>query len=151
MPWQPKQLQNMNNRYCIESQEDSQQMSQLLEARIYEHNSNKINQHDGSLFSRNIVDENKEVIAGVAGWTWAGVCEITQLWVNEKVRKNGIGEMLLQEVEVEAKNKGCHIILVKSYSFQAPHFYEKHGYNVEHILNGFPEGHNYYILTKKIG
>ena len=60
-------------------------------------------------------------------------------------------EMLLEAAEVEAKSKRCRTILVKSYSFQAPHFYERYGYKKEHILNGFPEGYNYYTLVKKIG
>jgi ribosomal protein S18 acetylase RimI-like enzyme len=56
--------------------------------------------------------------------------------------------MLLEAAEVEAKSKGCLTILVRSYSFQAPQFYERHGYKIEHILNGFPEGYSYYILQK---
>jgi N-acetylglutamate synthase-like GNAT family acetyltransferase len=141
----------MNNNYFLESDMDSHQVIQLLEDKIYEYNSAKINKDDGSLFSRIVKDENSEIIAGIAGWTWAGICEITQLWVNDKVRKNGIGKMLLEEAEAEAKSKECRTILIKSYSFQAPCFYEKFGYKSEHILNDYPEGYNYYTLTKRIG
>jgi ribosomal protein S18 acetylase RimI-like enzyme len=135
----------------METGVDSHRLIQLLEDKIYEHNSAKINKDDGLLFSRIVRDENKDIIAGIAGWTWASVCEITQLWVDETSRKNGIGKMLLEAAEAEAKSKGCLTILVKSYSFQAPHFYEKYGYRTEHILNGFPDGHSYYTLAKRIG
>jgi GNAT superfamily N-acetyltransferase len=87
-------------------------------------------------FSRIVRDENKDIIAGIAGWTWAGVCEATQLWVN--VRKNGIGKLLSEAAEVEAKSRGCRMILVKSYSFQAPHFYEGYGYKTEQYSKWFP-------------
>ena len=139
----------MDNKYRIEPVKDAEQVIQLLEDRIYEYNSIKTHIDDGRLFSKVIRDNNKEVIAGIAGWTWAGICEITQLWVDEKVRKKGIGKILLEAGELEAKTKGCHTILVRSYSFQAPHFYERHGYKIEHILNGFPKGHSYYILIKQ--
>jgi ribosomal protein S18 acetylase RimI-like enzyme len=141
----------MDKKYCIESGTDPHQVIQLLEDKIYEHNSTKTNKDDGFLFSRIVRDNNKDIIAGIAGWIWASICEITQLWVDEKVRKNGVGKMLLEAAEAEAKSKGCITILVRSYGFQAPHFYERYGYKIEHILNGFPEGHSYYFLAKKIG
>jgi GNAT superfamily N-acetyltransferase len=137
--------------YYIEAAIDSHPEIQLLEDKIYEHNAGALNKDDGRLFSRIVRDENKEIIGGIAGWTWAKACEITQLWVVERARKCGIGKVLLEAAEAEAKGQGCITILVRSYSFQAPHFYEKHGYKAELILNGFPEGHSYYILTKKIG
>lgn len=140
----------MNKEYCIERGTDSQQVIQLLEDNIYEHNSTRIDKHDGVLFSRIVRDENNEIIAGIAGWTWANACEITQFWVHEKVRNNGIGGMLLEAAEAEAKGKGCRTILVGSYSFQAPHYYERHGYALQHAVDDFPEGHRYCILTKNL-
>ena len=141
----------MDKKYSIETATDTEQIIQFLEDRIYEHNSSKLNKGDGQVFSRIVRDENKNIVAGIGGWTWAGICEITQLWVDERVRKNGIGKMLLEAAEAEAKNRGCHGILVRSYSFQAPDFYQKHGYTIEHIINDFPIGHSYYFLTKGIG
>ena len=141
----------MEKKYCIEVGIDSRQVVQFLEDRIYEHNSTTIDRDDVRLFSWIVRDENNEIIAGIAGWTWASVCEITQLWVDEKMRKTGVGKMLLEAAEAEARNKGCITVLVKSYSFQAPHFYNKYGYQIEHILYGFPQGYQYYTLVKKIG
>lgn len=140
----------MNNRFRIEPGTDAYQVIQLLEDKIYEYNSVKINKDDGAVFSRIVKNENKNIIAGIGGWTWAGICEITQLWVDENERKNGIGKMLLEAAESEAKSKECHTILVRSYSFQAPHFYERYGYKTEYKLNDFPEGYSYYILIKRI-
>ena len=140
----------MKINYDVEIAADTQQLIQLLEERIYEYNSIKINKDDGRLFSRIVRNEDKDIIAGMAGWTWAGVCEITQLWVNEKLRGSGIGGMLLEAAEAEAKDKGCIMILVKTYSFQAPHFYLKHGFDTEQVLSGFPVGYKYYTLIKRI-
>jgi GNAT superfamily N-acetyltransferase len=140
-----------HDKYKIEVGKDSEHVIQFLEDKIYEHNSSEINKSDGEFFSRIIRDESERIIAGIAGWTWAGACEITQFWVDEKARNNGIGKLLLGAAETEAKGKGCIIILIKSYSFQAPHFYERHGYKIEHVLSDFPPGHDYYMLSKRIG
>jgi ribosomal protein S18 acetylase RimI-like enzyme len=140
----------MEKKYYITVGIDSPQVIQFLEERIYEHNSNSIDKHDGHLFSRIVRDQGNKIIGGIAGWTWARACEITQLWVDENMRQLGVGKMLLDAAEEEAISKACTTVLVKSYSFQAPQFYQKYGYKVEHILHGFPEGYKYYTLVKMI-
>jgi GNAT superfamily N-acetyltransferase len=136
--------------YRIESKTDEIEMIQILEDKIYEYNSEAIQQYDGHLFSKVVKDENGEVIAGVGGWTWAGACEITQLWVNRTFRRKGIGNMLLDAASQEAKSNGCMTILIKTYSFQAPAFYMKNGYRIKHALDSFPRGYVYYTLTKEL-
>ena|SRR5689334_4115919 len=140
----------MSKKYQIEVGVDSQEIIQLLEDKIYEYNCGKTHLADGDVFSRVVRDKNNEIIAGIAGWTWAGICEITQLWVDESVRKNGTGKTLLAAAEAEAKAKGCYTILVRSFSFQAPRFYERYGFKAEHVIADFPRGYNYYILSKRL-
>lgn len=140
----------MKEKYYIESVTEPKQVIEFLEDRIYEYNAVKIDKHDGCLFCRIVRDENNNIVAGIAGWTWANACEITQLWVDKNARRKGTGEMLLKLAEEEAKIKGCVTILVKTYSFQAPHFYEKYGYKIEQVITEFPKGHKYYALTKML-
>ena len=140
----------MGIKYQVEVGTDSDQIIQRLEDKIYEHNSFSTHIDNGRLFSRVVRGKEGEIIAGIAGWTWAAICEITQLWVDEAVRKNGIGEELLEAAELEARANGCGTILVRSYSFQAPHFYKKHGFQTEYIIKDFPKGYDYYILSKRI-
>ena len=139
----------MNTKYEIESGKNPIEIIQFLEEKIYEYNSTSIDKRDGDYFTRMIRDESGDIVAGIAGWTWAGICEITQLWVTESRRKNGIAKILLEAAEDEAISNQCFTILVRSYSFQAPFFYEKNGYKVEHVLDSFPLGYKYYILTKR--
>lgn len=136
--------------YQIESKTDETELIQILEEKIYQHNSEMIQHYDGHLFAKTIKDEKGELVAGVGGWTWAGACEITQLWVNKAFRRKGIGKMLLDAANEEAKRNGCTIILVKTYSFQAPAFYMKNGYRIKHVLDSFPKGYVYYTLTKEL-
>jgi ribosomal protein S18 acetylase RimI-like enzyme len=140
----------MREDYKIITEPDPGEAISILEERIYEYNSEKVSCTDGLNFAQIIRNAKNEIIAGIGGWTWNGACEITQLWVNENHREKGFGKKLLGFAEGQAQQKNCSIMLVKSYSFQAPEFYQKHGYKVEHILENFPRGHNYYTLTKRL-
>ncbi|HEU5165567.1 MAG TPA: GNAT family N-acetyltransferase [Chitinophagaceae bacterium] len=136
--------------FRIESVEHQTEVIQFLDDKVYEYNSSTINKFEGILFTKIIRDQNSNIIAGISGWTWAMVSEITLLWVKEEYRKNGLGKMLLKAAEDEIIKKGCTTILLRSYSFQAPLFYEKHGYKTVYILDDFPNGYKHYNLVKRI-
>ena len=136
--------------FRIESVEHQAEAIQFLDDKIYEFNAAAINKYDGNLFTRIIRDQNNDIIAGISGWTWAMVSEITLLWVKEEYRNNGLGKILLKAAEEEIIKKGCTTILLRSYSFQAPLFYEKNGYKTVYILDDFPNGYKHYNLVKRI-
>jgi GNAT superfamily N-acetyltransferase len=118
---------------------------QFLEDRLYEYNSRQ----DGQSFAFFIRNDQQEVLAGLAGWTWAEACEIQSLWVHPDCRGQGYGRELLAAAEQEARAHGCKVILITSYSFQAPAFYQKYGYQLAWQLNDFPPGHAHCILVKR--
>jgi len=136
--------------FKIENAENQTDIIQFLDDKIYEYNSSIINQHNGKLFAKIIRDEKGIVIAGISGWSWAKVSEITLLWVREENRKNGFGKMLLQAAEDEMVKEGCRTILLRSYSFQAPLFYESNGYKIAYVMDDFPNGYKHYTLVKRI-
>jgi len=134
----------------IESVEHQAEVIQFLDDKVYEYNSSTINKYEGALFTKIIRDQNSNIIAGISGWTWALVSEITLLWVKEENIKNGLRKMLLKATEDEIIKKGCTTIVLRSYSFQAPLFYEKNGYKTLYILDDFPNGYKHYNLVKRI-
>jgi GNAT superfamily N-acetyltransferase len=122
----------------------------FIEDRLYEHNSAKTGKDDGQLFGFFVRDEKNEIVAGISGWTWAQACQITGLWVHPSLRGQGYGEKLLEAAEQEARTCGCTVIMLDTYSFQAPVFYQKHGYELAFQLQDFPPGHQYNLLTKRL-
>jgi GNAT superfamily N-acetyltransferase len=122
---------------------------QFLEDRLYEYNSQKIGREDGQLFAFFLRNDQREVLAGLSGWTWADACEIQSLWVHPAWRGQGYGRELLAAAEQEARARGCKVILISSYSFQAPAFYQQCGYELAWQLNDFPPGHAHCILVKR--
>ncbi|MBS1664628.1 MAG: GNAT family N-acetyltransferase [Bacteroidetes bacterium] len=140
----------MKNNYRIETSTDHYHVIELLEDGLYRYNSEKTGRHDGLNFSRVVKDEENNIIAGISGWTWAGSCEITHLWVSPTFHQHGIGTHLLQSAEAEARKQHCQTILVRTFSFQAPEFYKKHGFSLAHTIDDFPSGHGYHILIKNL-
>ena len=123
---------------------------QFLEDRLYEYNVQQTGQADGQLFAAFIRDERGEIVAGISGWTWAQACEIQTLWVHADWRGQGLGRELLETAEQEARARGCMVILIASYSFQAPEFYQKYGYELAWRLADFPPGHQHCYLVKRL-
>lgn len=128
----------------------STQELEFLEDRLYEFNAAQTGQDDGQLFAFLIRNEQQEIVAGISGWTWAQACEIRELWVHSTWRGQDYGSQLLQAAEQEARTRGCQLILLNSYSFQAPGFYQKFGYKLEWRLSDFPPGHQLCYLVKRL-
>jgi GNAT superfamily N-acetyltransferase len=65
---------------------------------------------------------------------------LEELWVDERYRHQGIGSMIIREVERIAREKGCRVVTLGTASYMARPFYEKHGYTVFSTLkkaNGY--------------
>jgi len=75
-----------------------------------------------------VVDAEGELVAGISGWTWGVAAGIGMTWVREDARGTGVGSELLDAFEDEARGRGCDHVFTTSFTFQAPGFYERHGY-----------------------
>lgn len=95
-------------------------------------------------------DENGLIIAGISGGTYWGWCHIDILWVDEHYRGQGLGSRLLEAAEKEALSRGAHAIHLDTMSWQAPGFYENHGYRIISELADIPDGNRKYNLIKEL-
>lgn len=50
------------------------------------------------------------------------------VWVREDARRSGVGSRLLVAAEQIARERACKRLTVSSFTFQAPPFYERHGF-----------------------
>lgn len=98
----------------------------------------------------NILVKNKEgdVLGGILAGVYRFVMYVEILWIHEQHRKAGIGRRLLAEIERKAKEKGCSLIHLDTFNFQAPDFYLKNGFEIFGVLEGYPEGEKRYFLKK---
>ena len=123
---------------------------QFLEYQIILYNMKQTGAFDGRALAIFLRNEQYEIIAGISGYTWAGMCEIEFLWVREEMRGQGYGSQLLQAAEQEARERGCSIIILGSYSFQAPGLYQQHGYDLVGRVENCPPNHTNYYFKKSL-
>ena len=95
-------------------------------------------------------DADGNIIGGLLGGTYWGWMYIDILWVREDHRRQGVGSRLMTEAEKEAMRRGCHHVHVDTMSWQAPMFYQKHGYEVIGVLPDIPRGNQKYLLMKAL-
>lgn len=99
--------------------------------------------------NRVVENENGEIIAGILSKMYCWNClYIDALWVKEEYRNEKLGYKLLSEVEETAKEKGCHLIHLDTFDFQAKDFYLKYGYEIFGVLDDCPQEHSRYFMKK---
>lgn len=74
------------------------------------------------------IEETGRLVAGASGWTWGQAAGIGMTWVDADHRQRGLGSALLGAFENEARRRGCTHVFVTSFTFQAPDFYRRNGY-----------------------
>ena len=93
---------------------------------------------------------DQTIVGGVLGELYWGWLHIDLLWVKDELRGRGYGHRLLAIVEDEARQRGAKYAYLDTFSFQAPDFYKKHGYQIFGELENFPPGHQRYFLAKQL-
>jgi GNAT superfamily N-acetyltransferase len=123
---------------------------QYLEDRLYEFNSAATGIDNGQWLAILARDDSGRIVAGICGNTWGGCAEIRQFWVDEACRDQGLGTRLLQTAEQEARRRGCRQMLLMTFSFQAPDFYARHGFEIVATVDDYPQGHTNLLLRKRL-
>ena len=122
-----------------------------FDAELSEYNLATSGVHVRSEFTVKIEDDAGDLVAGLSGWTWGTCAGISLVWVREDRRTQGAGARLLAAAERVARERGCHQIVVSSFTFQAPGFYERHGFVETGRTEGLPiEGAADVHLAKRL-
>jgi len=92
-----------------------------------------------------------EVVGGLLGRTSLGLFFVDLFYLPDGIRGEGIGSRVMQMAEAEARARGCSTAVLYTIVFQAPGFYERHGYRVLGRIECEPPGHTRVCMTKAIG
>ena len=122
-----------------------------IEDELYAYNRAITGREDGEGLGFVLRDDDGRLIGAAFGYTWAGISELKQMWVDKAYRGTGCARLLLDGFIAEAAQRGVKRIWVASYDFQAPTFYEKSGFRRMAEFDGWPDGHTNVILCKEIG
>jgi GNAT superfamily N-acetyltransferase len=95
-------------------------------------------------------DESDTLRGGLVGHIWGGWMHVAVLWIDADLRRHGYGTRLLQEAETYARERGCHSVCLETFSFQAPEFYPRFGYELFGMLDDYPPGHAKHFYRKTL-
>jgi GNAT superfamily N-acetyltransferase len=117
---------------------------------ISEFNTQQAGEDDGKNLCFVLRDPDDAVVGGVIGSTFWNWFHINLMWIREDLRGKGYGAKLLALAEDEAQKRGAKYTYLDTFSFQAPGFYTKYGYEIFGELSDFPEGHQRYFMKKEL-
>jgi len=116
-----------------------------------------VTKHIGGLRKKNpevkinlVIKDEGNVVGGAQAYTLLKVVHTVRLWIEEKYRNQGYGKELLSTIERIAKENGCISGLVDALSFEAPEFFQKHGYEIFGISDAYNNSILEYFLKKSL-
>jgi len=91
-----------------------------------------------------------EWLGGLTGHIWGSWLHVDFLWVSETFRGWGHGTQLMDAAEAMARERGAVGVTLETFTFQAPDFYAKRGYQLVGRIDGYPPGHAKLFLQKRL-
>jgi len=134
----------------IESDPDPEH-ARFLDDQLYAFNVQTTGITDDKLLAVSLRGPDGKVVGGAYGWTWGGTCYIRHLFIPASMRGQGLGTRIMRTVEEEAVARRCGQIVLETHDFQAPGFYRKLGFAIVGAVEGYPRGHRYLTMLKRLG
>ncbi len=138
-----------DDQFTVEDAPDRRD-TDFLSEQLYAFNVAQTGYADGQTLAVFARDAAGAIIAGASGFTWGGALFIEYLWVREDLRGAGYGARLLAAAEAEGLRRGATSAFLDTHSFQAPAFYQRHGYTVYATADDLPRGHRKFFLRKSL-
>ena len=95
-------------------------------------------------------DTSGEIIGGLLGRSSLGMFFLDLFYLPASLRGGGLGARIMAQAEGEARRRGCTAAFVYTVTFQAPGFYERHGYRRFGEIPCPPDGATRIFLTKAL-
>ncbi len=92
----------------------------------------------------------QQILGGITGKTTLGMAFLDLFHLPDSLRGTGLGGRLLQAFEDEARRRGCANAVLYTLSFQAPGFYQKHGWVRFGEVPCEPAGSSRVFLSKQL-
>ena len=94
--------------------------------------------------------DDGSTLAGLTGRSSLGLWFVDLFFVPAHLRGQGLGSEILGLAETEARRRGCRAGVLYTISFQAPGFYERHGWRTFGDIPCDPPGTSRVFMTKEL-
>jgi len=93
-------------------------------------------------------DADGKTLGGILGRTSLGLLVLDLVFLPKELRGHDLGNRLLRLAEEEGARRGCRSAVLYTISFQAPGFYERHGWREFGRISCDPPGTSRIFMTK---
>jgi GNAT superfamily N-acetyltransferase len=122
-----------------------------IHAGLAAYNAKHFRPSDRAILDILVRDENSgKPVGGLLGHTSFGLFFLDLFYLPEELRGSGLGSRIMALAEAEARRRGCSAVFVYTVTFQAPGFYERHGYRRFGEIACPPDGATRIFLTKAL-
>lgn len=90
------------------------------------------------------------MLGGLTGRTSLGLLFVDLFHLPTELRGQGLGSEVLRLAEEEGRRRGCRSAVLYTISFQAPEFYQRHGWEVFGEIPCDPPGTSRIFLRKEL-
>jgi GNAT superfamily N-acetyltransferase len=91
-----------------------------------------------------------ETLGGVTGRSSLGLLFLDVFYLPRQLRGTGLGSQILAMAEEEGRKRGCRAGVLYTISFQAPGFYQRHGWRIFGEIPCSPPGTSRIFMTKDL-
>lgn len=91
-----------------------------------------------------------ETLGGALGRTSLGLLFLDLFYLPKSLRGAGLGTQILFAFEQEGRRRGCRSAVLYTISFQAPQFYERHGWRIFGEVPCDPDGTSRVFMSKSL-
>jgi GNAT superfamily N-acetyltransferase len=123
---------------------------EVVTAGLAEYNREHIGRADSQTLDVLVRDDSGEIVGGIVGHTSLRLFFLDLFYLPKELRRGGLGSRLMTQAEEEARRRGCTATFVITVTFQAPGFYERHGYRRFGEIPCPPDGATRIFLTKTL-
>jgi len=128
----------------------SEEEKKIMHAGLHRHVKLNVGDGDKGIKIRLILKGKVgDLVGGLSAWTTLSNVIFDHIWIAEEFRGKGLGKRLMMEMERIARENGCIASQAYCFSFLAPSFFQKMGYSVLGVSNGYPPPVEEVYLIKK--
>ncbi|HFD3888124.1 GNAT family N-acetyltransferase [Serratia nevei] len=94
--------------------------------------------------------DSGDVLGGITVRSSLGLLFLDLFYLPEALRGTGLGSELLRRFEQEGRRRGCLSAVLYTISFQAPEFYQRHGWQRMGEVPCLPPGTSRIFMSKTL-
>jgi GNAT superfamily N-acetyltransferase len=117
---------------------------------LADYNAEQVGYRDSQPLAVLVRDAGGKTLGGILGRTSLGLLVLDLVFLPKELRGHDLGSHMLRLAEEEGVRRGCRSAMLFTISFQAPGFYQRHGWHEFGRIPCDPPGTSRIFMTKAL-